>query len=419
MSDQETRLLTDDLPPIQVSAETAKALRATLRHELRTPMNHIIGYSEMLLEEAEELKWENFVPDLERIHAAGTKLLNLINDILDPAKTEINTANLGMLRHDLLNPLNLIMGYSEMLQEEASENSQEEVLPDLQRIHTAARNLLDIIREVFTSPNLERPQLAAQPDSPSVNREAALVQIVPPRALTLNGYLLVVDDNEMNRDMLSRRLERQGFRVAAAENGYRALEMVRAEKFDLILLDIMMPEIDGYQVLTNLKSDTGSRDIPVIMLSALDNIDSVVRCIEIGAEDYLPKPFDPILLRARIGACLEKKFLRDQEVLYLQEVARITAAAAAIETDKFIPETLDGVAGREDELGQLARVFQHMAREVYAREQRLKQQVEQLKIEIDQSKKAHQVAEITETDYFQQLQRKASQLRNQVKSTSE
>jgi DNA-binding response OmpR family regulator len=415
MSDQETRLPTDDLPPIQVSAETAKALRATLRHELRTPMNHIIGYSEMLLEEAEELKWENFVPDLERIHTAGNKLLNLINDILDPAKTEINTANLAMLRHDLLNPLNLIMGYSEMLQEEANDNHQEEVLPDLQRIHTAARNLLDLIREVFTSPNLERPQLLAQPDSPFINREAALVQIVPPRALTLNGYLLVVDDNEMNRDMLSRRLERQGFRVAAAENGYHALEMVKAEKFDLILLDIMMPEIDGYQVLTNLKSDAGLRDIPVIMLSALDNIDSVVRCIEIGAEDYLPKPFDPVLLRARIGACLEKKFLRDQEVLYLQEVARITAAAAAIETENFDPETLDGVAGREDELGQLARVFQHMAREVYAREQRLKQQVEQLKIEIDQSKKAHQVAEITETDYFQQLQRKATQLRNQVK----
>jgi len=419
MNDHETRLPTDDSPQIQVSAETAKALRATLRHELRTPMNHIIGYSEMLLEEAEELKWENFVPDLQRIHTAGNKLLNLINDILDPTKTEISTANLGMLRHDLLNPLNLIMGYSEMLQEEASDNGQEEVLPDLQRIHTASRNLLELIRDVFSSPNLAHTRLVTQPDTPSVSRDPATVQLVPIPALTLNGYLLVVDDNEMNRDMLSRRLERQGFRVAAAENGYRALEMVKAEKFDLILLDIMMPEIDGYQVLTNLKADVELRAIPVIMLSALDNIDSVVRCIEIGAEDYLPKPFDPVLLRARIGACLEKKFLRDQEVLYLQEVARITAAAAAIETDNFNPETLDGVAGREDELGQLARVFQHMAREVYAREQRLKQQVEQLKIEIDQSKKAHQVAEITETDYFQQLQRKASQLRKQVKPAEE
>jgi DNA-binding response OmpR family regulator len=130
-----------------------------------------------------------------------------------------------------------------------------------------------------------------------------------------------------------------------------------------------------------------------------------------GAEDYLPKPFEPVLLRARIGACLEKKRLRDQEVEYLRQVKRVTAAAGAVEAGTFAPEALIEVAERSDELGQLARVFQHMAREVYAREQRLKQQVEELRIEIDQAKKVRQGEEITGSEYFQELRQKARRLR--------
>jgi class 3 adenylate cyclase/CheY-like chemotaxis protein len=126
--------------------------------------------------------------------------------------------------------------------------------------------------------------------------------------------VLVVDDMEMNRDMLCTLLEADGHKTAVAENGRLALEKIESNPYDLILLDVMMPEMNGYQVLEHLKSDYALRDIPVIVLSALDEIGSVVRCIELGAEDYLPKPFDPVLLRARIGACLEKKRLRDQEV---------------------------------------------------------------------------------------------------------
>ena len=126
--------------------------------------------------------------------------------------------------------------------------------------------------------------------------------------------VLVVDDIEMNRDMLCALLEADGHKTAVAENGRLALEKIKSDSYDLILLDVMMPEMNGYQVLELLKSEPSLRNIPVIVLSALDEIGSVVRCIELGAEDYLPKPFDPVLLRARIGACLEKKRLRDQEV---------------------------------------------------------------------------------------------------------
>ena len=134
------------------------------------------------------------------------------------------------------------------------------------------------------------------------------------------GSVLVVDDNEVNRDLLARRLQRQGHAVTVAEDGLQALELMRSEPFDLVLLDIMMPLMNGYQVLENLKADENLRYIPVIMISAVDDIDSIVRCIELGAEDYLSKPFNPVLLKARISACLEKKRLRDQEQAYLQEL---------------------------------------------------------------------------------------------------
>src|SRR5206468_1481338 len=183
--------------------------------------------------------------------------------------------------------------------------------------------------------------------------------------------------------------------VCISDSGHDALALLSTQAVDLILLDVMMPEMDGYDVLKELKANNLWRNIPVIMISALDEIDSVVRCIERGAEDYLPKPFDPVLLRARVGACLEKKQLRDQELEYLAQVAAVTAAASAVEAGEFRPESLDMVAHRADALGRLARVFQRMGREVAAREQRLRQQVEQLRIEIDETRKTRQVAEIT------------------------
>jgi adenylate cyclase len=125
--------------------------------------------------------------------------------------------------------------------------------------------------------------------------------------------LLVVDDNKVNRLLLTRSLEVQGHSVASAENGRVALEMLRRESFDLLLLDMEMPEMDGFQVLEQLVNDRQLHDLPVIVTSSLEGIDNVVRCIELGAEDYLSKPVNPVLLKARIGASLEKKHLRDQQ----------------------------------------------------------------------------------------------------------
>lgn len=133
--------------------------------------------------------------------------------------------------------------------------------------------------------------------------------------------LLVVDDNEDNRFTLTERLKREGYgNVACASNGREALELLATRPFDLVLLDITMPEMDGYQVLHEVKADTTLRNIPIVMISAVDEIESVARCIGLGAEDYLAKPFNAVLLRARLAACLEKKKLRDQEAVYTQQI---------------------------------------------------------------------------------------------------
>ena len=130
--------------------------------------------------------------------------------------------------------------------------------------------------------------------------------------MTSNAALLVVDDSEDNRYTLTRRLNREGYQnLTTANDGREALDILNSQPFDLVLLDIMMPEMSGYEVLERVKSSDTLRDIPIIMISALDEIESVVRCIELGADDYLSKPFNPVLLRARVGALLEKKRLRD------------------------------------------------------------------------------------------------------------
>src|SRR6185503_2628077 len=146
---------------------------------------------------------------------------------------------------------------------------------------------------------------------------AAAVRAMTPGPI---GALLVVDDDEANRTMLARRLTRLGHEVALASNGRVALEQLRARPFDLLLLDIQMPEMNGYEVLEQLKADPVLRALPVIVLSASSETDRVAHCIEMGAEDYLPKPFDPVLLQARISACLEKKRLRDREEAHLRQI---------------------------------------------------------------------------------------------------
>ena len=174
--------------------------------------------------------------------------------------------------------------------------------------------------------------------------------------------LLVVDDNEDNRLTLSERLAREGYRdVEMAADGRKALELIERQHFDLVLLDIMMPQMNGYQVLETLQANPKHRALPVIVISAIDQMESVIRCIELGAEDYLPKPFNPTLLRARVGAILEKKRLRDeidrhvarldQELKLAREIQLSMVPAAALAATAQSPVALSAVLEPAREVG--------------------------------------------------------------------
>ncbi|QDU63458.1 Adenylate cyclase [Planctomycetes bacterium Pan216] len=308
------------------------AVLANLRHELRTPINAIIGYSEMLIEDAESASDESFSGDVRKIHNSGLMLLDMVNALLDPKRLEegrLDAEAFGArVRHELRTPLNHIIGYAEMLIEDARGAVNTGVVSDLERIHLSGIRLLSLIDQIvgLTRAPREAEEIALEDSAVSGMLRDVLETIhtiESPAAYPHDsdrGRLLLVDDNEINREMLSRQLRRQGHQVEVVGNGREALGMIEKEAFDLVLLDIMMPEINGIQVLEHIKRDPQHRDLPVIMISALDEIDSVVRCIEAGAEDYLPKPFNPTVLRARIGACLEKKRLRDREVVYLKQI---------------------------------------------------------------------------------------------------
>ena len=324
--------------PAAGAARERRARLANMRQELLAPVMALVGYGELLTEEAERLELVDLAPDLERILTAAQDLLGLVNRLLDEAAAPAQASHAELeaiqskMRHDLRNPLNAIKGYAELLLEELDELGGAAIRADLEALLGASESLLariDVI--VDFSRGAEIAELTCQDEGDVARMVANLVRTVkpvearevPPQE---TGRILVVDDNASNRDLLFRRLSHDGHQVARADSGRRALEILEVEEFDLILLDLLMPDLNGFQVLERLKADERLHDIPVIMISGLQETDSVIRCIEAGAEDYLPKPFNPVLLRARISACLERKRWRDRERRYLERIELEKAA---------------------------------------------------------------------------------------------
>ena len=326
------------------------------------------------------------------------------------AETPPAANELAQLRHDLYTPLNQIIGYSELLEEEAAED-QPVCVADLRKIQQAAAQLHSLIRTRLalapSEPIAATDHSSDPPAGPETNDEG-LAPAHPQRL----GHLLVVDDDPLNRDMLTSRLHRQGHQVSTASDGLEALEQVRQQRFDLVLLDMLMPNLDGYGTLSRLKADEELRHLPVIMISALDDLANVVRCIEIGAEDYLPKPFNATLLRARIGACLEKKALRDQELELFRNLS-----LSQQRLDRELKKASTCVASLSDGLREDPRVmpllaaFERMTSAVARRETELRATIKELEIQINASALQHQVGSIVADPAFQSLAERARAMR--------
>jgi adenylate cyclase len=319
-----------------------RAAVAHLRHELRTPLNHVIGYSEMLLEDAGDGGAPDYVAGLQRLHEHARRLLAIVNEALAPARLETHGLDLDRLPLDCAEPVRAILATAEAVKRGLGPEAGGDVVADIDRIMGAAAHFEVVVREGVALP-ADAPVAPAPAPVP-----AAAAEPGGPPTPVVSGTILVVDDNESNREMLARRLARQGYQVSVAADGLAALAHLAAHETDLVLLDVMMPGLDGYEVLTRLKADARLRAVPVLMISALDEMDSVVRCIELGAEDYLSKPFDPVLLRARIGACLEKVRLRALEVKHLNELA---------EWNRTLERRVEEAVGQMEKLGRLKRFF--------------------------------------------------------------
>lgn len=287
-----------------------------LRHELRTYLNHILGYSEILAEDLKETPVPTLSVDIENVFREAQNIHRVFQESFYLEGRPLDEFDTARFRRNLFGPLYIILGLSQRLKKQCEDEGADYLLDDVLKILDSGRKILDLVEQELKVTGTDDEEI----DRGDYRYAMGQISRAVPAELKDQtvGRILVVDDNEMNRDILVRHLERQGHRVTWAEDGTKALQIMGQDVFDLVLLDILMPGLNGFQVLEKLKSDPVLREIPVIMISALDETDSVVHCISLGAEDYLPKSFDPILLKARISACLSKKHYRDQEQKYIK-----------------------------------------------------------------------------------------------------
>lgn len=280
---------------------------AELRHRLRTPLNHIVGYSEMLLEEFGPEDVSEIPVRLRNICAAAHELLTSLSaaaeEIYSP-EPHLHSLGAGML--PFLYEISQNVG--ELLRETA-----ENMTLDLLRIGSATAELMAFAHD-STSAKQARTSTRMEP--------------APGRNMPGAASVLVVDDDEANRDLLARQLQRLGYLVICTASGAEALTELRSRRFEVALVDFMMPGMDGLEVLEHMKGDPVTYDVPVIMISALDEISGVTHCIERGAEDYLFKPFDPVLLSARINAAIERTRLRLSQRERAEELERFAYMAS-------------------------------------------------------------------------------------------
>jgi len=311
--------MTDPRPTAAPKSETRRVWLARTHQALTPPIHTLIELAGAMLADARERGQDEFAADLEKIHASGLALLTRFQVRLDPpcdAAAEVDT--LRMLRHDLRTPLTHIIGYCELWLDDADKFFLDSFVADLREVHNLGKQTLALLDEIVRLVERTGDSAPHLDPTPTESVPRPRLERTPKRGES--GAVLVVDDDPYNRDLLSRFLRREGHTVACAAGARQAMTMIASRLFDLVLLDILMPDSDGVETLAAIKDDERFRHLPVIMISSLDEMDIAVRCIEMGADDYLAKPINPVLLKARVSAGLEKKRLRDREVLFVQQI---------------------------------------------------------------------------------------------------
>ena len=451
-----------------------RILVTRLRRELDPPIYSIVGYSDMLLDTLSGQHNLALVSDLQKIHTSGMQLLRLIHAILNPVLVEIQQQEIDFLapalRLEFVTPLSTIIGYCEILLEEAPTD----LIPDLEQIYTSAQGLLSqvnsldsLVKQLLKSIDIDWSGAGEQRLE---NLTAYTLKQSTPLATATKGSRILVVDDASNCRLLSRQLERQSCQIAIATTSQQALQAIAAMPYDLILLDVSLPEISGLKLLEQLKSHEKWQHISVLIMAASNQMDSVIQGIAMGAADYLPRPYQSVLLRTKVTACLKRKWLKNENrncgsllenapvgvyqatvegyfrwvnpalVGLLRYPTAVTPTKAGINIAeqiyvdsnryaefKCLLEERDRVIGFEyqaychdgnliwiseharavrDPNGQLI-YYEGIVEDITQRklgEAALKQQLTALQLELEQIECTQQVEEIVQTDYFQQLQ---------------
>jgi len=298
--------------------------RRSIRHEVRTQLNHIVGYADILRQESVDRGEQALGDTYASMKDAALEIREAsLAYFADPDGTSPFPPDKAELERRIYGALYDIIALIQTAKRSFGSRPALPFLPDTEKIHEAANEIIEIIETSLSAPSAfaEEDGYATTSGKASPRDIDALkaTELAPPRRC---GSILVVDDDESNREILARHLERQGHRVARAQDGIEGLGMLRKDSFDILILDVMMPGMNGYQLLETVKSDEALKDVQVIVISALDDTKGIARCIELGAEDYLPREFEPVILRARIESCLERRSLLRRQAIYLAAVRK-------------------------------------------------------------------------------------------------
>lgn len=349
----------------------------SLRHdEFLVPVQGIIDVAQRILSEAKAQEQPSFLKDIAKLSESAVKLRTEFSRLLEgpnaphqPGTTDHVSGKLDgskaileddqrKVRHDLRNLLNPLINYPGLWIEQAEQYFLQEFVGDLELLQSLGQRCQLLVDEVL---NAGATSVSDPTKLSDLKRVADLLNRFHHMAddrVVESGNVLVVDDSDVQRDILRRLLESQGHVVFEAQSGRDALDLLDSQPIDLVLLDIIMPDVDGYETLCLIKSSEHLRDIPVVMISALNEVDAVAGCIRLGAEDYLPRPYNPIVLKARVASCLEKSRFRAKEKRYLAEIEHERSRADKLlyviypdrvveelkSTDRCIPRRFDNVA---------------------------------------------------------------------------
>ncbi len=336
----------------------ARALASFMRAEFAAPVDVVGGYIGLLAEDAERSHHAGYAADLSKMKAAHERLSRLIEQSIEGGLAALGpdiAASSGKLRHDLRTPISAILGYGELLAEQARDDGFAAFAETAEVMLDAARRLLGQVDTFVEGIRAEAGHPAAAAGSGLARPEAVAairaVLVRPPDLQpVVTGEILVVDDDAANVDLLARRLTRDGHEVTSMSSGEDALAWIEGHTVDLVLLDLIMPGLNGVDVLRVLRSREDTRLTPVIIISGLDEADGAIRCIEAGADDYLAKPVDAVLLRARINAALERKRLRDREMAMTRRLQAEQERADALLRSMLPASVVERLRGGETEI---------------------------------------------------------------------